>query len=326
MNSPSDFELPANLWTLAAAGAKGTAALVDRCIAESLLPILFAANLPDVDLTPWRALRAANRHRVGTMERNIAALPALIGEDFLVIKGADYGWRLYPSPELRPMGDIDILVPRERFGDVIRRVTAAGHAHHSSRLVDRSASNPDYAFDLGDVTLEVHQAIVHRSRAKIDEHAIWADRVPHSVAGIDTWRASDVDALLISVMNIAKEDLATPLIRYLDLWLMLRRDPALFAAGRRRARSWRMVNAFDAVMRATSSMFPDLRLDLARRPLFDRFAFSLDRRRSRRMALLWRKYWLIDGIDQRLAYLASMGAAAASALLRRERMSSTLSS
>jgi len=58
----------------------------------------------------------ALRHRMWHRER-IAALAEIlqaferISVDAMVLKGAALAWTIYPSPVLRPMGDIDLLVP-----------------------------------------------------------------------------------------------------------------------------------------------------------------------------------------------------------------------
>lgn len=304
------MQLPPTLWPLAAAsgdlpwplrGDAGARAFVAHCASEGLLPILFDAPPPEAApaLVGWRAFDAANRHRTRTLIRNSESLPELIGEEFVLLKGSDYGYRLYPAPELRPQSDIDVLVPRARVDAVTERLrrfprTYAHKTHRSPRWPDRS-------FDLGDVTLEVHHSIVQRSRARIDYDGLWARRVPFRNAS----RLADADALLVSVLNIAKDDLATTLLRYLDLWLMLRADASLFAAAAQRAREWRAGNAFDAVMNVLHAMFPDLALP-SRPPHFidaRRAAARRDRKRNvNRRELLWRKFWLIDGMGRRIAF------------------------
>lgn len=328
-----------NLWPLVAASGDlpwpprtpdEVARFVERATQEALLPILFAAP-PAIDgigqaLAARRALDAAHRHRVAAISRAIASLPALLQEDFILLKGADYAFRLYPAPHLRPMADVDVLVRREHVAAVASRLSAAGMRRNFTRLTQLYPGNYDLGFDLGDVTLEVHRALAHRTRARIDEEALWRDRVACTVAGVATSRLSDSDAFLFSVLNIVKEDLATPLLRYLDLWMMLRRNPALAGEAAALARRWRLVNGFDAVLHMLNAMFPDLGLPRRERALFDRFvvparaAITRDRRRFRRAAQLWRKYWLIDGVDQRIAYAAELAAAVAYGWLHRGKL------
>jgi hypothetical protein len=309
-------QLPLNLWPLTAASADlawlprddGEApAFVQHAASEGLLPLLFDAAPPELAaaLAGWRAMDAANRHRTRTIARMLESLPNLIGEEYALIKGSDYAYRLYVSPELRPQVDIDVLIPRERIDAVTARLAERGYKPFVLLPTHASPRWPDRSFDLGEITLEVHHSIVQRSRARIDYAGLWGRRVPFR----STTRLSDADALLVSVLNIAKDDLATTLLRYLDLWLMLQADPALFAAAAERARDWRIANAFHLVMRVLAAMFPDLALPLPRRPILDRFVdparAAVRRHRKRnvtRRELLSRKFWLIDGIGRRVVF------------------------
>lgn len=307
-------QLPITLWPIVAASgdlpwppqSDGDARrFVAHCASEGLLPILFEAQPADVSpaLAGWRALNTANQHRTRTIARNIESLRELIGEEFALLKGSDYGYRLYAAPELRPQVDIDVLVLRERVDAVTERLQRFPRVYlHNTH---RSPRWPDRSFDLGDVTLEVHHSIVQRSRARIDYDALWQRRVPFRGAA----RLADVDALLVSVINIAKDDLATTLVRYLDLWLMLRSDASLFDAAAARADQWRITNAFDAVMRVLGTMFPDLAIPRRRRAVFERVlplrhaAVRRDRKRNvTRRELLWRKFWLVDGVARRALF------------------------
>lgn len=310
------------------ADAEAAARFIKRTAREGLLPILFAAT-PEIEplragLASWRALEAANRHRTAALERRITQLPQLLGEDFLLLKGSDLARRLYPSPELRPMGDIDVLVRPERVNAITARLAAANIKPHFSRLVDLSARNPDLAFDLGEVTLEVHRAIVHRAMARIDYDAVWQRRVEARVAGIEAYRLDDADAFLTSVMNIVKDNLAAPLLRHLDLWLMLR-DPGLLPEVTERAREWRVRNALQVVLRSTRAIFPDVPAPRPR-AFLDRWvapqsaAVSRDLEEMSRPTRLWRKWWLIDTTPMRLRYALEIGAAMVSGLTHRDRL------
>ena len=77
-------------------------------------------NAPEAIVRQVRAL--ALRH-VAWHRTRTAALREILGEfdrlsiDALVLKGAALAWMVYPSPNLRPMADLDLLVPRARAGE-----------------------------------------------------------------------------------------------------------------------------------------------------------------------------------------------------------------
>jgi hypothetical protein len=318
------IRLPGNLWDLVAASA-GTSwpprdraessRFVAACAREGLLPLAFRTlSLEAFDL--WRAMDFANQHRTTIISRTIAELPELIGGDYLLLKGSDIAYRLYPSPELRPMGDIDILIHPEDRDRVVARLEESGARRRYWRTMHFSPANPDYAFDLGAITLEVHHAIVHRASARIDDRSIWqASRMqPHGRV------VCDCDALIIAALNLAKDNLAGSLLHFVDLWLMLSASDSIATDALARARSWQVANALHSVLRMTAMLFPDLHLTLPRRPILDRLAAQAVR--SRTMpgwpGRLWRKYWLIDRLGLRVHYLFAMSLAAAQGFARRE--------
>ena len=70
--------------------------------------------------------RLAARRSAILLQGLQAVARALGDEPFVVLKGADYARRLYARPDLRPMQDLDILVPRTRLPQVYEaRVGAA---------------------------------------------------------------------------------------------------------------------------------------------------------------------------------------------------------
>ena len=95
--------------TLAAhAEAHGLAPLAHR----SLQPHRHVA--PEATMQQLEAL--ALRHRMRHRERTIALTEILqtferVSIDLLVLKGAALAWSIYASPAVRPMGDIDLMVP-----------------------------------------------------------------------------------------------------------------------------------------------------------------------------------------------------------------------
>jgi hypothetical protein len=303
---------------------------VRQCATEGLLPLLFEAEPPPAVvavLGTWRAFIAAVRHRVTIIERTIARLPGLLESDFILLKGGDVAFRLYDSPHLRPMTDVDVLVRMDELPRIVDRLAAHGFRAHYSRLTHFSRGNPDLAFDFGDVTVEIHHSLVHRSSASVDYESLWAARVRRHVAGVDAFTLSEPDALLATALSVAKDGMTGPLIRYLDVWLAIRRNPHVITGAVERAGQWRIANALRAVLIATSRFFGGLDLTaLPSRPFFDRILTTEVDDRSRNVrrvptpTRLWRKYWTLDGVDLRLRYFASISAAAAVGLLRRREL------
>lgn len=334
--SSSRVKLPSNLWPVVASvcgsgwpppSAAAAATFVRQCATEGLLALLFdSADLPEPvgqALRSWRAFDAAARHRAGVVRRTIGRLPDLLGSDFALIKGSDVAFRLYSAPHLRPMTDVDVLIPRSAMSGVVERMAGQGYRPHHLKPSQSSPRNPDLAFDLGDGTLEVHHSLVHRSSAAIDYEELWAHRVPTRIDQVEAWRLSDADALIATALSIAKDGLTGPLIRYVDVWLAVTSNPGIVEEAIRQARRWRIRNAVHSVLRGASRFFPDLPADIPRRPWLERRVIPPGSGHRRdfesvpTMERLWRRYWMIDGLDQRLQYLTDIAAAAAVGFLRR---------
>jgi len=100
-----------------------------------------------------------------------------VGIEPLIVKGAALAGR-YPSPELRPMDDIDAIIPRDQRQAAVRSLEAAGWAAHTRKGVsyDTMLLHPD----LPDLPLELHHGIHSwRERSnRIKTTDLWQRRVP----------------------------------------------------------------------------------------------------------------------------------------------------
>lgn len=106
-------------------------------------------------------LRQAARHRVLTSATSeILDCLERLTIDAAVLKGAALAWRIYPAPELRPMADIDILVPARMARsaqDLLRSLGFRAPARH--RRFGRNAHHlvPASRVDGGlQITVEIH--------------------------------------------------------------------------------------------------------------------------------------------------------------------------
>src|SRR5262245_13484692 len=98
----------------------GFATLASDAEAHGLAPLahayLQAHRHAVAELTMQQLEALALRHRTWHRERIIALTEILqalerVSIDTIVLKGAALAWTIYPSPALRPMGDIDLMVP-----------------------------------------------------------------------------------------------------------------------------------------------------------------------------------------------------------------------
>jgi hypothetical protein len=112
------------------------AAAVAQLRTEGLAPLAFhsLAHLPPVD-APIRQLLAHEHRRSAHL--NLSALadlmslvPAMAAAQvpLLLMKGAALATRLYPAPSLRPMRDLDLLVPRDHVAAAHQVLLGLGYA------------------------------------------------------------------------------------------------------------------------------------------------------------------------------------------------------
>jgi hypothetical protein len=328
-----DFELPESLWRAVAryggAGAfppadpAGADRFVRAAAEERLFPLLCAGETltPEVAaaLARARAWRHAFSRRAAALDGAVLRAGELLtGEPFLFLKGADYRFRLYPETWLRPMQDVDVLVPAGRADAVTAKLEALGLPRSfPGGAVGRLASYPERIFAIGDVTFEVHHSFVQRVRYRVDYEGVWERRARLSAGALAAERLGDADALLYHAISFAKDEFAAPLIRFLDFWLLFRRSPEALTEAVERARAWRAERALYGALQQTSRLFPEFDTEPVRRArerlLAPPSRWFLDRAvlprgeerlssKLSRARQLWRKFWLLPGFARRAAF------------------------
>lgn len=291
------------------------------CVQHRVLPLLLEEkNLPDpirAALPLTRAVQLVQIERSQLLVRTLNRLAEIMeGEPYVLLKGSDFAFRLYARPELRPMADIDFLIPRERREAVAKRLRAAGaRQKFPAGPASRLESHHEMVFVLDEVTIEPHHSFFQRSRGSIDYDAIWDRRVPLAAGSIRAWRLSDEDALLYAAISMTSEYFDLPMLRYLDFYLLAERCEGRIADVARRAREWGIERSFFAALHQTSLVFPELRprvepalhallSERKRRFLTERvLPQPLSHAKAKRGGQLWRKFHLIDGYAARLAFL-----------------------
>ena len=324
-------ELPPSLWPLVHRAAAGedwppsSEAAADLFVAQAtrqgVLPLLFEAGdempaLVQAALVRHRGFKRVQAARTARIQDAVGRLCGVLGgEPVVLLKGADYMRRLYPRPELRPMDDVDVLVPRARIDEVGRRLEAAGlRPEYPAGPVARLPSYHERVFDWDGLVLEVHHSFIQRPRHRVDYEGVWDRRVPVAAAGGCAARLADADGLAYHALALSIDAFAVPLIRYVDLWLLLAATPDALPAAARRAREWQAVHAFYGAFRQAFRLFPEMRtparaavveglLPAPARAFADRFVLPRPREHGRerigRGLSLWRKFWLMDNRRRR---------------------------
>ncbi len=201
----------------------------------------------------------------------IAPVPAI------VLKGAAYVELIYEVPA-RHLGDVDLLVPADRFEEALARLERAGfrRAHPNDRVLnhpryhERQLTGPALELDL-------HQGFVQPERLTVDYGAVFERSLPWPALAQNARLLAPEDAVVYHAVHAAIGELAlpaAPLFGFVDLWKMLARRgpfwrlaedapalrPELVPA---RAREWGAERMLYAVISLARRLFPSLAAPLA---------------------------------------------------------------
>ena len=111
-----------------------------------------------------------------------------------------------------------------------RRALDAGWVRYV-HPAQRDPTHHERTFQFGSFFIDIHQSFIQRARHRIDYDAIWRRRVPMDIGGQHVFRLEDVDALTYHALSMSIDQFDVRLIRFVDLWLMLRQRDGI-AAGK----------------------------------------------------------------------------------------------
>ena len=243
----------------------------------------------------------------GALQRALAHLPQAV-----VLKGAFYAQELYPSQELRPCGDVDLLALE---GSLPWRWHPDTRAHESAPgWHEQSFLDPGAGKEAGgaEIVVDLHRDFSQPQRSRLDPRAIVARAVPGAGARVP----DPDDAVVLHAWNLALHELRAPLVQLVDLALLWPRcRPAEVL---RRAAETRTLAALAGALelllrlassRGTSSSAPGVRFGgapLDRAGLAEaldaaRAGLALPRRRA--LSLVVARYDLARGPTGRLEQL-----------------------
>ena len=122
------------------------------------------------------------------------------GLEVVVLKGAALAWSIYPSPDLRPMSDLDLLIDRTAADAAQTELRSLGfHVDSGSRRFGRNAHHlPVTSRSEGGacINVELHvDALSRDSRASVALHNLTAPPRPFPLGGHTAYALGHTDAL-----------------------------------------------------------------------------------------------------------------------------------
>ena len=261
--------------------ARGYVLLLDPDEAALLHLVRPGRRSPPAGSPDWQAVARLARvhrleprlHRATTGEQDLPGIPAPLREDWrreyftslsaavalldqrdravgalaargvrpLVVKGAALGGVLYPDPAVRPMGDIDLLLPRGTL----------------ARLPDLPELLQEVGVDASRFEIEEeHHDLTMDGILPIDLEAIWQAAVPASFAPGAAQVPCREDQLLLTAVSCCRNSFWN-LVLVLDAAEMLRQHGDRLDLDRlvTRARAWRIEWALDTLLALAAALF-----------------------------------------------------------------------
>lgn len=147
----------------------------------------------------------------------------------LLIKGAALSLAVYRDPGVRPMGDFDLLVPRERALDAMAALRAQGFGPlmpNAERLIE---ADHGCVFERTlDETVDLHWRLMHTDGRPGTDDAFWTASRPLDLDGVPTRMLAPADQLLHTAEHGARYSPVPPLRWLADATAIIRTaGPAL---------------------------------------------------------------------------------------------------
>jgi hypothetical protein len=219
---------PATLGPLLPSGEGEWAALLSRASDEGMMGILYdqldrAGLLHGLPQAAQQRLQRAFRYHALDYQLKRSALEELAaleptGIQLLLLQGMAILDRIYPSPGMRPLSDIDLLIRRDDLMLMGERLVALGYA-----AISRYP--PVYVRD--DIRVDLHSELAYLSRVeprdaplRVDDGPLWAAAIPWK-EGTRLRTLSPADQIILLSAHLQKHSFGR-LIWFVDIGRLLR--------------------------------------------------------------------------------------------------------
>lgn len=195
------------------------------------------------------ALHAERRDQLLT-----EALTALAGVPVMRLKGIAYIEHLYDDPALRPMTDLDLMVPAAAFADARARLERLGYRDDRKRN-QRSPVNHAVTLRRRESAIDLHRSMVQVGRMAIDLPAVWREAIP---AGAGTVRPAPAHEYLIHLAHMARHEFTVALVSFVDADRLLARagDVEALASAWHLSRAHAILARYLQALRAGAELHP----------------------------------------------------------------------
>jgi len=174
-------------------------------------------EVPDEVRAAWTDRRLFSTMRLLTLQRDLLTLHDMLTEaaaPYLALKGAYLAWHAYPEPGLRPLRDLDLLVPRDRALELFEQLLSRGYRRtkrymgNAQAYLEISHQLPPLQSPSGNTVVELHTRLFHRDgrRSAVpdpsEDPGYWARSTERTMMG-RAIRFPAVEDLLIHLIEHA---------------------------------------------------------------------------------------------------------------------------
>jgi hypothetical protein len=136
------------------------------------------------------------------LARELLTLLHGAGIPTLLTKGMPLGLEYYPALALRPMGDIDVVVPHARAREAIALLDAAGWARGATaRDDDLEFHHAMQFFRPGGGEIDLHWSVMLECQSRQTNDEFWSRAQPLQVEGIATLQLEQTDLLFHTIIH-----------------------------------------------------------------------------------------------------------------------------
>lgn len=202
-----------------------------------LLPLLYR-NLHTIRVQDplLQTIKGVYRHTWSKNQMLMRALSPMLAVfheaniDTLVLKGAALLKLYYEDYGMRPMNDLDLLIPERRATQAIELLSQAGYAPVFTPRVSFSERYLPlihaYGFSKsGKIELDLHWHVLQECRRPDSDHNFWQDSIAIDFYGMPTRALNPADQLLHILVHGLKWDIVPPIRWIADAITLLRKTP-----------------------------------------------------------------------------------------------------
>ena len=225
------------------------------------------------------------------------------GIGVVLLKGVSYIGSIYADPALRPMTDIDLLVPRQRYSAALEAIVTLGYKARKGH--NRGARHHAITLSRQESTIDLHRSITQPWRNELNIDAMWSRAILAQERHDGALRLDPVDEALIHLAHMIRHEFRVPLITYIDSARLLERlDEEQLASLQKTAERSRLRRAMKTALMITAAFCEgkDLPCTMFNR-LMPTFAELAEYERVPRALQILRKLVLLEGPREVLGLL-----------------------